>query len=259
MFKIMTAARRGRARLSARALLFAALALFFAGVAAHTPAVAAAYVGNGLSDLKPEDKVVVAHPQPVQLLFSFKTKGAPNAKATKYLKAKVTETVTASGLFSAVSETPTDNGAVLSVVIDNVVNPDEMKKAEGAGAVTGATLFIKGSNITDHYVSTVEYVSGPGAPTISRTAEHRVIVQLGMINSEPKDAVKVGKMDEAIFTMARQIVANPLNEVARDPGFQGAAPAAPAPAPAEAAPAQAATPATAAPAAAPAADPAPKV
>jgi hypothetical protein len=252
----MTAARRGRGRLSARALLFAALALIFTGAVAHTPAAAAAYVGAALGEVKPEDKAVVAHPQPVQLLFTFKSKGAPNAKATKLLKDKVTATVTASGLFSTISEAPVENGAVLSVVIDNVVDPDELAKAEGKGFVTGATFFIAGSTVADHYLATLDYVPGPGAAIITRTARHSVIIQMGMINSAPKDAVKVGKVDDAVYTMARQIVANPLNEIGRDPAFQGAAPApASAPAPAEAAPAQPA-PATAAPATM--ADPAPK-
>jgi hypothetical protein len=111
---------------------------------------------------------------------------------------------------------------VLSVVIDNVIAPGEMSAAAGKGVVTGATFFIAGSNITDHYICTVDYVANPTAPKITRTARHAVITQMGLINSPPEGAVKIGSMKDAIFTMARQIVANPLNALAADPQFQPA-------------------------------------
>lgn len=217
--------------------------------------MAATYVGASLGDVKPEDKAKVDSPQPVQLLFQFKTKGAPNAAATKFLKAKVTEIITNSGLFSTVSENPVPNGAVLSVVIDNVIAPGDMSKATAQGAVTGATLFIAGSNITDNYLSTLEYVSGPGAAKITRTARHALITQMGLINSPPENAVKIGSMKDGIFMMTSQIVLNPLNDIAKDPTFAGGAPApvdtAPA-APVDTAPAAPAEAMPAAPVAAPA-------
>src|ERR1700751_448105 len=106
------------------------LLLALAPTSVALTASAAAYVDDGTPDVKPADKAVVANPQPVQLLFQFDTKGAPNARATKYLKQQVIDTVKASGLFSQVGEDPTANGAVLSIVIDNVVEPGEMAKAE---------------------------------------------------------------------------------------------------------------------------------
>ncbi|MDQ0466008.1 hypothetical protein QO010_003801 [Caulobacter ginsengisoli] len=229
------------------------MALMVAAGLACSPvaAMAATYVSAELGDVKPEDKAKVESPQPVQLLFQFKTKGSPNAAATKFLKAKVTEIVTNSGLFSSVSEAPVANGAVLSVVIDNVITPEEMSKATGQGVKTGATLFIAGSNITDHYVSTLEYVSGPGAPKITRSAKHALITQMGLINSAPEGAVKIGSMKDGVFTMASQIILNPLNDIAKDPAFAGGTPG---PADAPAAPADA-VPAT--PAAPPAPEPAP--
>jgi hypothetical protein len=205
--------------------------LFAVGLMVHPAAVSAAtYVGAALGDVKPEDKVPVAHPQPVQLLFEFHTKGAPNGRATKFLKDQVVETVKASGLFSDVSDDPAPNGAVLDIVIDNVVQPQEMSDAEGKGFVTGATFFVAGSNITDHYVCTIDYVAGPTAAKITKTASQSVINQLGLINSPPPDAVKIGGMKDAVLTMTRQIVANPLNALAADPGFQPTPPPTSAPA-----------------------------
>jgi len=203
-----------------------ALALLLAGglsVAAGQRASAAAFVDAGLGDVAAEKKVVVANPQPVQLLFQFDTKGAPNLQATKFVKQVVVDTVKASGVFSEVSEGPTANGAILNVVIDNVVDDAEMKAAVGSGFATGLTLGLAGTTARDHYNCTVEYVGGPSAAKITRTAQHAILIQLGLINSTPPNAVKVeGGTKGAVFTMTRQIVANPLNALAADPAFSSA-------------------------------------
>ena len=190
--------------------------------AAHA-AAAAEYVYDGLPDVKPEDRALVAQPQPVQLLFQFKTRGAPNARGTKYLRDVVVETVKNSGVFTDVSDGPTPNEAVLSVDIDNIAAPKDMQDAEGKGFTTGLTLFMAGNNVVDHFECTVTYVAGPGAPMITRKAQHAMITQIGLINKAPPHAVKVGAIKDAAFVMARQIVSNPLNDLAKDPGFAGGA------------------------------------
>jgi hypothetical protein len=202
-------------------ILAAAIAAGLAG--AWGPARAAEYIGSSLTDVKPEDRAVVGNPQPVQVLIQFQTKGAPNGRATKYVKQQVLDTVKASGLFSDVSEAPTANGAILSVVINNVAAPKDIQEAEAKGFVTGATFFIAGSNVADYYDCTVDYVAGPSAPKITRTAHHSLITQVGLINKPPTGAVKVGAIKDAVFMMVRQIVSNPLNEIGKDPAFSGAA------------------------------------
>jgi hypothetical protein len=211
-----------------RALLLA-IVLAVGGAQA---AAAAAFVDASLPDVPADKKVSVAHPQPVQLLFQFRTKGAPNMAATKLVKQTVFDTVKASGAFSSVSEDPAPSGAVLNVVIDNVVDPGEMKAAAANGVKTGATLFIAGSTVRDHYQATLDYIGGPTAPKLTRTAQHAILTQMGLINSAPDNAVKVeGGVKGAVLTMARQIVSNPLNDLAGDPGFAPTpdAPAAPTP------------------------------
>jgi hypothetical protein len=253
----LSAKPAGRGRLLAWALALMLAAMLSVGSAGR--ASAASFVDANLPDVPADKKVVIAHPQPVQLLFQFHTKGAPNLQATKLVKQTVVDAVKASGLFSAVSEDPAPNGAVLNVVIDNVVDPAEMKAATGSGVVTGATFFIAGSTVRDHYVSTLDYIGGPTAAKITRTASHSILMQMGLINSAPANAVKVeGGVKGAVLTMARQIVANPLNALASDPGFAPAADGAPA---TTATPPAAATPpadpaAPAPPAAAPGAPPA---
>ena len=210
---------------------------------APRPAGAAEYVGAETPDVKAEDRAVVAHPQPVQVIFQFKTKGAPNARATKMIKSQVLDVIKASGDFSDISETATPNGALLSVVIDNVITPSETAADEGKGFATGATFFLVGNTVKDSYVCTVDYTAGPGAPTITKIAHHALYTQIGLTAPAPKDAIKVGAMKEAIAIMIRQIVSNPLNQVATDPAFQPAS----TPAPAAATPVALASPAPGAP------------
>jgi hypothetical protein len=100
MKSIFLLVRLGRAGLGALALASALGAAIILGVVAGVaPAAAATYVDAGTPDVKPEDKVVVPHPQPVQLIFQFETKGAPNGRATKFLKDQIFDTVKTSGLF----------------------------------------------------------------------------------------------------------------------------------------------------------------
>ena len=244
------AARRSGEFSLACTILALALGLLLA-LAVPRVSEAATYVGAATGDVKPADKAVIASPKPVQLLFQFKTKGAPNGAATKFTKDKVTQAVKDSGLFSEVSEGPVAGGAILNVVIDNVVEPGAISEATGKGFVTGATFFIAGSNTTDHYLCTVDYLGAPDAAKITRTATHTLIMQMGLINSPPPNAVRIGRMDDAVFTLVRQIVANPLNEIGRDPAFAGGATAA-APVTAIAASAAPTPPAVATPAPAPA-------
>src|SRR5579871_5964104 len=56
------------------------------------------------------DLTAAASPQPIQLLYEFQTKGSPNARATGNTKDKVLQTVTDSGLFSAVGVEPQQDG-----------------------------------------------------------------------------------------------------------------------------------------------------
>ena len=231
----------------------AAAAAFLAG-----PAAAGAYLDSAITDLKPEERVTVAAPQPVQMLFQFQTKGAINARATKFLREEVTTATQTAAVFSTVSDAPAPNGAILSITINNV--PQE--NAAGKGFVTGLTFGLKGSTVADYYDCTFEYVPAGGGQKVTKTLRHTIYFTIGA-TAAPENAVKMKNINEAVITMARQAVSHGLNDLARDPGFSGAAPAAtvaatapaaepvaaPAPVPAPApAPAEAlAAPATAAP------------
>ena len=49
------------------------------------------YVDDTLKEVTGADKVAVAQPQPVQMLFEFQTKGVRNGSATDYVKKDLKE------------------------------------------------------------------------------------------------------------------------------------------------------------------------
>ena len=192
-------------------------------------ALAGQYLPLSPTDVAAADKAVVAAPAPVQLLFQFKTKGAPNPQATKFLNDAVAKHVRESGVFSEVTTGPAANGAVLSITLENI--PQE--GAAGKGFATGLTFGLAGSTVIDYYICTVEFIPGPGAAKVTKEIKHQIITTLGLTKA-PENTVKTKGINDAVLTMTRHVVTNGVNDVAKDPGFTLAA-AVPAP-PAEAAP-----------------------
>lgn len=205
---------------------------FLEGSARHARALAAAvmlmmlpgcasfYVDNTLHELTPQEKVKIANPQPVQLLFEFQTKGAPNGRATDMLKADVRKVVEDSGLFSVVGTEAAPNGAVVNVVLNNVPLTDD---AYAKGMVVGLTFGLAGDTVGDGYVCTVDYLPGAGAPKVSKSMRDALYTSLGAGADKPPNAVKISNATEAVKLVTRKVVGNTLNEVAKDPGFAPAA------------------------------------
>jgi hypothetical protein len=78
---------------------------FAVALLAPSTAWAGAYLDiSGIHELQPQERLAIANPQPVQILFQFQTNGAPNGRATGVLKKMVTDDVKASGLFSDVGD-----------------------------------------------------------------------------------------------------------------------------------------------------------
>ena len=177
---------------------------------------ASVYVDTGIKELKPEERIKIANPQPVQLLFQFQTKGVANGQATDLLKKTVLSAVQDSGLFSQVGDGPAANGALLNITIDNVPLTDD---AFAKGFVTGFTFGLVGSTVGDGYICTVDYLPAPNAPKITKSVRDAIYTSLGATAGTPDHAQKVSGFEEAAKLMAHKIVANGLNELAKDPGF----------------------------------------
>jgi len=201
-----------------------------AAVALTGGATAAIYVDAKLTELKPEERVAIANPQPVQLLTEFQTSGATNAKATKYAAPIIAEEVKNSGFASAVGDAPLPNGARLSIVINDTPN----KNNKGNGFAAGFTFGLAGVVAGDDYETTATYTPPGGAPIV-KVEHYRIIFKFG--NKElPPDIIKVKGITEASKLMIHLTVTHTLNAIAGDPGFgHGAAPAQPVPAPTPAA------------------------
>jgi hypothetical protein len=174
------------------------------------------YVDTALKDVPPENMKKLDAPKPVQLLFEFQTKDASNPVATQKLRPRVEEIVKKTGVFSELSPGPVSSGAVLSIVVNNVVLTDN---AAGKGFVTGLTFGIAGSAVTDGYICTIVYIPDGNAPKISKTVRHAIHTTLGNANP-PAGAVKSASAEDAVNTMMRQIIMNAVNDIANDPSFK---------------------------------------
>src|ERR1043165_5769168 len=170
------------------------------------------YIPNTLGELDPAARVRIAEPRPVQLLFTFQTNGAPNMRATNYVKDQVTREVQASGLFSEVGQGPAANGAVLSITINNIVEAN----AASRGVAVGLTFGLHGTTVTDAYQVTFDYLSGSGAAPVHKTVEHAIRTTIGR-TQPPENATLMRNSAEALATMVRQSLAHGLNAVGGDP------------------------------------------
>lgn len=197
----------------AKTLRRAAVATMMAGSALLT-GCASFYVDTATRDVPVAQFKKVANPKPVALSFEFQSRGAPNARATDFLRAQVQEQVAGSGLFSAINGG--SDSARLNVELNNV--PKEGDNAMAKGFVTGLTFGVAGNVVTDLYECKVTYLPpGQGAPLVT-TARHAIHTSLGA-TGEPANAVKSANMEDAIRTMTRQVVANALKDLSQQATF----------------------------------------
>lgn len=187
--------------------------VFFAVSTALLGGCATHYVDGTVKDIPDAQFARPAQPQPVQLVVEFQTNGKPNARAADFVKPMVTERVKASGLFGAISDKP-GAGATLNVTINNVAMLDEAMRK---GFLTGLTLGVAGSTVTDGYECTVSY-SRAGAPPLVKKAKHAIYTSMGSASDVP-GGVKVGSIGEAVQIMVRQVVGVALKELSDDPAF----------------------------------------
>jgi hypothetical protein len=171
------------------------------------------YIDPALPTVRPQDVRASRSPQPVQMLFEFRTKGAPNARATELAKPVALETVRSTTLFSNVAETPVTGGRTLTIVIDNVPITED---AASKGFATGLTLGLAGNTVTDGYVCTATY-SAPGVAPKKTEVKHALHTTLG--NAEGPKGLTPMKPDEAFPIIVRQMTLNALQGVRKDAGL----------------------------------------
>jgi hypothetical protein len=192
-----------------------ALLLLIAG-----PANAAKwFIDNTLGEVKPEERVTVTTPQPVQLIFEFQRDGKAVPAAVKLVKPMILAAIKERGDFSEAVDAPVPSGALLNIVFNNVVNKEELarlkKKAFGAGLSFGL-----GSGVvaTDQYLISFEFIPATAKPSIKTNFEHALHMKYGNTKAEIPGTQAKNAM-EAVRGVVRQAVARGLNNLAADPGY----------------------------------------
>ena len=147
-------------------------------------------------------------PQPIQLLFEFRTKGVPNSRATAAVKPSVQEEVAKAGLFSSVTAEPVPSGRKLTISIDNV--PLDGERSKQKAFVTGLTFGLDGTTVTDNYVCTFTYLE-PGHDPVSKQVHHALYTTVG-IEKAPMGLTPV-PIKEGVTTVVRQVVDKGLAEI----------------------------------------------
>lgn len=147
-------------------------------------------------------------PQAIQLLFEFRTKGVPNARATASVEPRVQDEVAKSGLFSTVTAEPVPSGRKLMISVDNV-EPDG-QHAHQKGFVTGLTFGLDGSTVSDNYVCTFTYLE-PGHAPVTKEIRHTLYTTVGVTN--PPKGLKPVPVIDALATIFRQAVDKGLAEI----------------------------------------------
>ena len=112
---------------------------------------------------------------PAQVVVEFRSNGKPNAGATKYVKPIVMKYLAQSTLFAELSETPSPNKQVLTVVIDNLA---DMGEAATKGFGTGLTLGLVGTSVEDRYVASLVWVNAAGA-RFEGNAKDSIVTTIG--------------------------------------------------------------------------------
>ncbi|OFA06466.1 hypothetical protein [Duganella sp. HH101] len=184
-------------------------------VSAMLTGCASVYVDTATKEIPVSAMKKVAQPKPVQLTFEFQTKGAPNARATEFLKGAVSEQIKASGLFATVETAPATDLSVLSVKLDNI---PLTANAASQGFVTGLTFGLAGTAVTDGYVCTLQYLPAGQEKMITVSAKHSIHTTLGNA-SPPPTAKKSADASEAVKTMTHEVLSNALRDLAADPSF----------------------------------------
>lgn len=198
-------------------LCVGALALVLGLSACTTGEDSIVYVDSTLPEVTADMAVTTTVPKPVQVVFEFRVNGEVRREfADIWGKAFVESTVKGSGLFSAVSDKPVPGGAVLKIVIDNIAldNDKSVKdflKRSSAG--------IYGDVVVNGYVCTAEYVAESNAPKISKEVREILYATEPGKPAPAKRSEKMPNLDMAVTVVFRRLVANAVNDIAKDPEF----------------------------------------
>ena len=121
------------------------------------------------------DVLATRTPRPVVLAVEFQTNGKPRSGVTKSVQERVSRILTATKVFSSITTEVAENTDELRIVLNNV---GDLGDAAGKGAVTGLTLGISGSTVTDGYIMTATFTR-IGQPPVEKVYRHALLSTVG--------------------------------------------------------------------------------
>jgi hypothetical protein len=141
------------------------------------------------------------------LSVEFLTHGKPNPKATEHIFAKIKKVLLASQLYSTVSSVRETSMDSLMVVMNNI---GDTAKAGGEGAVTGLTLGLAGSLVTDEYLFSATYVPFSKEP-VKREYRHAIHTTIGVREGPP--GLQPMSLDDAVDKLVEDLVLSLLRDL----------------------------------------------
>jgi hypothetical protein len=143
------------------------------------------------------------------LSVEFLTHGKPNPRATEQVSEKIKKVLLASQWYSAVSSVRETSMDSLVVVMDNI---GDSAKAGGEGAVTGLTLGLAGSLVTDEYIFSATFVP-LGKESVRREYRHAIHTTIGVREGPP--GLQPMSLEAAIDKLVEDLVLSLLRDLSK--------------------------------------------
>lgn len=159
---------------------------------------------GGLKTAPRVDKAI-----PVALTVKGLSQGSESSRATEFWSRQFNKALTDSQVLVPVAGTEAP-AYTLSIEMDNV---GDVGKAAGKGFVTGLTLGLVGSTVTDGYVMRAS-LGGPDGRTSSHEYRHAIHSMLG--NASPPEGVQTMSPLEAVIQVVEDLVAQMLRDLKAD-------------------------------------------
>ena len=198
--------RRNKADLGERGYVGKLLLLMIASVVVGGCAVNA-YMDPTLPKVSYSDIAPKINRGTLYLSVEFLTHGKPNPRATEQVSEKIKKVPLASQWYSAVSSVPETSMDRLVVVMNNI---GDTAKAGGEGAVTGLTLGLAGSLVTDEYIFSATFVP-LGKESVKREYRHAIHTTIGAREGPP--GLQPMSLEAAIDKLVEDLVLSLLRDL----------------------------------------------
>lgn len=188
-----------------RTVIVLALLISGAGYAAATKS----YVDPSYGKVKYGDIVKPAQPYKLKLKVEFQRNGQHLPGIDKELMQQVDRVIRTSGFAIPVPDGEPGSDE-LTVVVNNIADLDEARRK---GYVTGSTLFLKGSTVTDYYE--MQATATIAGKTITKSGyKHAIHSTIG--HAKGPEGIPAMTTEEAFGKVVEELVLNFLGDLQKD-------------------------------------------